>query len=317
MNEPKIHHYVPQGYLRFFAKREQRDSQEKYWLLAYDKKICKSYPINVSKAAAEKDYNRLELSEHIQLPPENDPLYYEKKYIDLIEGKLPGIIKNLTAACTLSTKGAKILTPAVKDDLADLITVQVLRTPDVRTRLGKIGEKSYHKILTAAKLLAAEIPDETRRSEQLRKLNELLYTDEFIKSEHLFCTTDADRLSRIKKALIDDHVWVIYQNMTEQPYITSDIPVVLSDMSDGSVGFGTNGIAQPTTIITMPLTPKYLIAVYHEKSLVGRYAGRDGECIPLDHSEKAFIKHVNRLQFKNCWRQVYTHPAAKFQDFQL
>lgn len=315
MNESKMHHYVPQAYLKFFAKQELLCGKERYWLSVYDKKSYKQYPLNVSNAAAEKYYNRLKLSECILPPPESDPLYYEKKYIDLIEGRLPNIIRNLMARCTLSVKGARVLTPAVKDDLANLIIVQSLRTPDVRSYLGKIGEKSYHQIMTTARWLVAQIPDEIRRTDQMARLDKLVYTDEFKKSGHLLCTTDPERLTGIKNALIEDHIWIIYRNMTGCRCITSDVPVVFFGLDDRSVGFGTNGIAQPTTVIIMPLTPEYLVAIYHADSLVGQYTDLNDQCISLDYSKKRFIEHINQLQFKNCWRQVYTHPDDEFPDF--
>lgn len=79
MSEPIRHHYVPQGYLRFFARHEQKKKKTTHWVLVYDKQNNKLYNKSISEVAAEKNYNRIAQTPLVQLPPENDPLYYEKK----------------------------------------------------------------------------------------------------------------------------------------------------------------------------------------------------------------------------------------------
>lgn len=318
MSEAKIHHYVPQGYLKFFAKQSRLKNGVKYWVSVYDKQNHHQYPSNISHVAAEKNYNKIDLSQFVQAPPENDPLYYEKIYTDLIEGQLPQIIRNIIAASTLSTSTTKILNPDIKERLASLIVIQSLRSPNVRNYLGEIGRQSYNEIVTSVQDIIERIPEREQRVKCQNQLDKISYTDEFIKSGHLFCATDLNRISRYQKVLLDDHVWVIYENelALQYPYITSDVPVIFSNLLDNSVGFGQNGIAQPTTVISMPLTPRYLVALYHKKSIWAQCSDRFRDrCIRLDENEKKFIMRVNHLQFENCWRQIYAYPGTDLSAY--
>lgn len=315
MSEPIRHHYVPQGYLKFFAKHEQRKNRPIYWVSVYDKQNHKQYCKNISEIAAEKHYNRITQTPLVQIPPEDDPLYYEKKYTDIIEGGLPQIIRNLMGVCTLSTNGAKVLTPSLKHALANLLVIQSLRTPNVRNYLWEIGQEPYDKIMATARKLAMQIPNEKHRLDSLSQLDNLQYDKEFIKSEHLYLTTDVSRVSRYANILIEDHVWIVYANRTQQTYITSDNPVIFSSTEDNQTGFGINGITHIKTIISTPLTPRHLVAVYHKGNICGQFLEKFRDCcILLNENEQDFIEKANRLQLRNCWRQIYTHPDAGFMD---
>ena len=315
MSEPIKHHYVPQGYLRFFAKHEQRKNRNIYWVSVYDKQSHKQYCKNISEIAAEKHYNRITQTPLVEASLAGDPLYYEKKYTDIIEGEIPQTIKNLMGICTLSTNKTKVLTPSLKHTLANLVVIQSLRTPNVRRYLWEVGREPYDEIMATARKLAIQIPNEEHRLDSLSRLDNLQYDHEFIKAEHLCLATDVNRISRYANILISDHVWIIYRNGTQEPYITSDIPVIFSSTEENQVGFGLNGITQIKTIISMPLTPHHLVALYHKRNICGQYLENFQDCCVLvDESGEDFIEKSNQLQLRNCWRQIYTHPDTGFGD---
>ena len=115
MGKPKKHHYVPKAYLRFFAQQ----NGDKYTLYVFDKVSNQEFTSNINDVAEIRNYNKV-LSERFIVPPPNgDPLYYEYKYINLIEGEIPQILNNLIATCVLSRADKTVLTEESKRKLAN------------------------------------------------------------------------------------------------------------------------------------------------------------------------------------------------------
>lgn len=156
MNEAKKHHFVPQAYLNFFAKETRAN---KYRIGVYDKIENKFYCRNVADVAEIRDYNRIgEMDSSIFVVPENNPLFYEEYYSELIEKDIPGIIRDIQGCCILYNYGKTILDSARKNRVAKMIAIQILRTQKVRDYLFQVVEPVFYRTKERLKNEFEELP---------------------------------------------------------------------------------------------------------------------------------------------------------------
>lgn len=318
MKEARKHHFVPRSYLKYFSIEER--------VYVFDKETENKFIASIKDIAERHDYNRVESGRFIVKPPEDDPLFYEYKYNDLIEKRIPEILNNLISACTLTPDlSTCILTEKQKYDLAKMIVIQLLRTPVSRAYTfelgGPIAEKKLSQIREDLNQIFKEynqIFDLQKRSQLIGVLDDFKYSQSFSDSAHLRTTTDEKRIEHFCKSLVLNHSWAIYRNDLYPclPFVTSDHPVIMYNMENKHIGFGKNGLENISTVISMPLTPKYMVSLYHKDSFWGYYSQPyENKCTGVDDVE--FIIKQVYFQLLQCNRQVYTTPDEKNQSVRL
>lgn len=185
MNEPKLHHYVPQFYLRRFSNESGR-------LWVWDRDQDRTFAVKPNRVAAETNFYRLdEFAE-----AGHDPLTMEKQF-SYLEGEVALITDQWLGWLRQLGPEEKIEVPDVNRELVSLfIALQFLRTADTRDILAIHGELFERKPLSV---------------EQKRYLHMQMLWD-----EQLFRGL-ADR--------IQGATWLFGRNTTGTPFITSDNPV--------------------------------------------------------------------------------------------
>lgn len=186
MSAPKLHHYVPQFYLRRFA-----DASGQLWLWDRDRdRVFRTRPNGV--AAENKFYWHEELA-----ALGHDPLVMEKQFSQL-EGEVAQITGQWLEWLRDMKPMEKVEVPNINRELVSLyIALQFLRTADAREILAAFAEqKVYGKPVAEA---------------QKRLLHlDMLWKDSINKG----------LAERIRNA-----TWLFGRNMTATPFITSDNPV--------------------------------------------------------------------------------------------
>ena len=303
MRESYRHHFVPQVYLRFFAK-ERETKKGEYYLYVYDTIQDKTFPSNVKDIGYKNDYNRVLISKYLPPVPDGNELYYEKKFQELIENDWNSIVHQFTAACTMTTSKKK-LSYDMKFMLAKLIIIQSLRTPDARKITRSIGLKRRQELFDELN----PIIQNSQREDFIQAFSNLekafSFDDEHSKSFHLWATTDNTRIDRLAKLIVQNRIWMVYRSpdIIHFPFITSDNPVVFYDPTLNKYGIVPNGIDTNTTIIGFPVTPQYYIITYHKKSPLCDVDNEIGdECVTI---EPEIIRVLDRHQTNQCYRQVY------------
>jgi hypothetical protein len=121
MNSPKLHHYVPQFYLRRFV-----DDSGRLWV--WDRDNDRMFPVKPNSVAAENDfYFSDELAELGE-----DALTMEKQFSEL-EGEVALITSQWLDWLREVSHGEKIPIPDVNRELLSRhIALQFLRTADTR-----------------------------------------------------------------------------------------------------------------------------------------------------------------------------------------
>lgn len=185
MSDPKLHHYVPQFYLRRFADKIGR-------LWVWDRDRDRVFATSPSSVAAESNFYFL--PEFAKLG--HDPLTMERQFSDL-EGQVSIITDQWLEWIRKGKPGDPLVVPEVNREMVSLfVALQFLRTADAREILAAFAIASGHEI----------------NSEHERRAlhTELLWTEEVFASF-------ADRVKSCS--------WLFGYNDTSTPFITSDNPV--------------------------------------------------------------------------------------------
>jgi Protein of unknown function (DUF4238) len=186
MSEPKLHHYVPQFYLRRFT-----DTNGLLWV--WNKLGDVTFGTNPARVAAETNFYRMqefEVSGH-------DPNTMEKQLSEL-EGQVSLITGQWLERFSTQALDTQIQIPASNREIVALyIAVQYLRTADARDILCALSASETNEV----RLSAAE-------------------------RTHLHASLmwDLDTVQAIRDR-IKNSVWIFGRNETETPFITSDNPV--------------------------------------------------------------------------------------------
>jgi hypothetical protein len=186
MNAPKLHHYVPQFYLRRFT-----DASGQLWLWDRDRdRVFRTRPDGV--AAENNFYWHEDLAAF-----GHDPLAMEKQFSQL-EGEVAQITGQWMEWLRDMKPMEKVEVPDINRELVSLyIALQFLRTADARDTLATfVEQKVYAKPLAEAEKRLLHL--------------DMLWKDSIY--EEL-----AERISNA--------TWLFGRNMTATPFITSDNPV--------------------------------------------------------------------------------------------
>jgi hypothetical protein len=186
MNVPKLHHYVPQFYLRRFT-----DPLGQLWLWDRDKdRIFRTRPRGI---AAENDFYT-----HQELAALGyDPVAMEKQFAQL-ESEVSKITDQWLGWLRDMDPMEKIEVPKINRELVSLyIALQFLRTADARDVLAAFAVQE---------VIGRSVPEAEKRSLHL----EMLWEPSVV----------GDLSERIVNA-----TWIFGRNLTELPFITPDNPV--------------------------------------------------------------------------------------------
>ena len=93
------------------------------------------------------------------------------------------------------------------------------------------------------------------------------------------------------------------------PFITSDNPVVISNIISGKIGIE-NGLANNDTAIIFPVSPRVMIQAIPKKVFNNNQLRNT---IVLDQKETKFIVECNILQERQRYRETY-YPVWFYQD---
>lgn len=186
MNVPKLHHYVPQFYLRRFA-----DANGQLWL--WDRDHDRAFRTRPHGVAAENNFYW-----HEELAAlGHDPLTMEKQFSQL-EGDVARITGQWVEWLRDMKPTQKVEIPAVNRELVSLyFALQALRTAGTKDILATIAEQKVYGGSLA------------EREKRLLHLS-LLWEDSIIE----------DLAERIRSA-----TWLFGRNLTATPFITSDNPI--------------------------------------------------------------------------------------------
>ncbi|NOJ79837.1 DUF4238 domain-containing protein [Myxococcus xanthus] len=248
--DSRRHHYVPAGYIGFFA--EPRGRNGKLWV--WDKTQGRSWLSKPDKVAWVEDLYRLD--------PGTPPHAVEEALAEA-EGKIIAAIREV------DSNPRKAPTVPQADAIVSFVALQLVRGPELRQSFeefaGSLARMTLDVIMSRRERFEASVArmlaqDSTMRREGLPSYEEVRET---LRSEDLQLTLNNGFLTTallkpqnaVFGALAGMHLG-FYRVPDEEELVTSSRPVVLAPHPEQPPWMGT-GVATAKAVM-MPLTPKLL-----------------------------------------------------------
>jgi hypothetical protein len=200
------HHYVPQFYLRHFAKKRRN----KFYLWCLDKTTEKTFRSNPKNLAQETGFYDIRTinGEDITL----------EEYLSKLETKFGVALENLCKNPT--TKG---LTPNI-DDMSLFVACQMIRTPILHKEINDASNELNRRLQKDHVQIPLSSPDE------LKQIQASMIVEN----------------APIMAKVLSEMMWIILHNESKVPFFTSDNPVIkynpLNDGVTGNLGLLSEGI---------------------------------------------------------------------------
>ena len=142
-------------------------------------------------------------------------------------------------------------------------------------------------------------------NEQKKAVKRVSFTDNQVKHFILSYITNPDKMEQYCRILIDKP-WVVYINRYYQalPFITSDNPVVMTNLKTRSFSRGDNGIGNASTVIFFPINPYIAIGIYpyQFRDYLKKWESKELICSDEDIQ---FIITMNQCELSQCHNQAF------------
>lgn len=144
----------------------------------------------------------------------------------------------------------------------------------------------------------------------IKVINQIDFSKDDYKKIMLDRLTNEEFINMMVKILLSKYCWMIFVNNTSDyvKFITSDNPVVISNIYTGELGAYINGVCSQNSIISLPINQNMIIQGVPNKLLGIRANSLKYKRAYLDEKEANFIIRINNLQFKQCYKETYLHP---------
>ena len=276
MSGPKLHHYVPQSYLRRFT-----DSTGKLWV--WDRKRDRVFRARSTSVAAESNFYSLPHLSELG----HDPLTMEKQFADL-EGEVAAItgqwinwIREDDPDPSIDPDAFLLPVPAVNRDMVStFLALQFLRTEDARS------------ILAAFAKTVNWVADSRADKRVLHA--ELLWNDDLI-------TFFANYIARC--------TWLFGHNRTSTPFVTSDNPVAFR--SSDNRKWLKAGVVAGGAYLVYPLAPDAVMYCYPDEGRwrAAKISRFDCQVSPVRFTDP-MVQDENSAQVFMASRFVISNRAA-------
>lgn len=227
----KNQHFVPQFYLKYFTSNKERD---KIW--TYDKPSKKSFETSIKNVACQKGFYDSKWIDNIYLQEQT----LENTYADFESFFAPQYLSFLDS---LNHK-TFYLSESMKQMFATYLMVQITRTQEHRIVLEQMNTEINKQLINKG-----------FSTEDKRKLG--LNIDELDSKQIHLKNILSFNFHQSGVNILLNHMWLIYHNITNIPFYTSDNPVnYCSSLSVESFGLASKGIE-----ISFPLSPEYMLVI--------------------------------------------------------
>ena len=275
----KRNHFVSRGYLKFFLDNDDNVVH------VYDKLEKRKFKSCVANVCLETNlYNCLDGKE-------------EKSWEDFychFDRIAPVIIRNIVSLCTLTNTFRIFNGNSLKNELASIISIQMLRIPKLIFSLKSEYNENLSKIID-------ELKNVKYLEEKNRKIKQYS-TDEHYKSIVLETINSEKFLSKMINCLLDK-TWLICKINTKAKFITSDNPVVVYNFDKNCLD---SGIMRNDVVILYPLTPQYIVEILPINHLPGLSDIEYGDRFVL-LNDIDIINKFNKLQYENAERFIISN----------
>lgn len=283
----KIQHWVPRCYLSAWA-----DNKDKVWM--FDRVSQKTAHPGVENIACGRHFYDTEKLKDTESP---ETLQAVEKLLSKIEGDCSPYLRRLGETAAQLVKMAhgekvKIKPPLSKmgrKNLSCFMALQYLRTSDMRSFQNESFSHLCQRILEET--LPIQFPDLDPTKYSVKP------TDDYIKGLHLETILSCTEYAKY----FHDKYWIFAININDEPFITSDNPVVKLPTKLHPM-IPHDGLDSFAMRIVYPISPKMAITMYDKKAFPP-FAKWDGK---PRYATSETVRQYNLLQLSNCSRQIYS-----------
>jgi Protein of unknown function (DUF4238) len=264
MNDPKLHHYVPQFYLKLFC-----DKSNRVWV--WDKESRKVYKTTSSRIAARTHFYRVSEFSGTQV----DPLFLERDLANL-ERKAALILHQCVALFDdMEPMQYLQMDEDSRWDLSSYMAIQYLRTAEQR------------RILTEFAIRNGSYKGDISQEEQISLHARLLCASGLVEkfTERIFRS-----------------IWIYARNKTQTPFWASDNPVLFKTGDSLMWLKGGPGLFSPGTYIVFPINSSYIL--YCKEPEYWSSLEKADSCLSPVELTDEMVKHENAGQVFMATRHV-------------
>lgn len=291
MPEPWKHHFVPRSLLKFFCPPDNTG-----FIYVYDKRLGRSFPASLMNAGSENAFNTIEGDDGV--------INFESDF-DEADASLASQLREIHG-----TESVASLSAGQRKAWADLVAVQLVRTPIVRSTMKTVMQELKEQV---AEKFGAEIDVPVPTENDVRKAARGLFADR----------EDARHTLEAKDM-------VLFQALGDTLFRISDRPVTLHS----SLPFGDAGLASHGVAVFMPLGQRLMLGFCcpsirrklnkapieklgipdeaRSRLVALREGLATGSVVQLNET---MVKRHNDQQIAGCMRFVYG-PTEHFKDVQ-
>lgn len=295
MSGTRNHHYVPQGYLRGFAKYPPAHP-EKAKTFVSDLDLGRSFATNVRNVAAKRDFNRIETDEHHPNALEDAYGQFEDKVVPAIkrierQGKFEGedrvLVLNLIALMAIRM-------PRMRDAWNEFMGRVYRSVAEILTSSKNRYESTMRKVVASRTGLAEW---EAVPYEEMRKF---VRSGEYEIETHqnVYVRHELDALDTVLSTLLRRKWTLNIATADAGDFITSDHPVCLMNTAPLPAPWMAPGHGMPNTAILFPLTRK--------AALFGAFEGSDR----VTPAPGLLVAATNSMIIDHADRQVYAYDDS-------
>jgi len=269
-------HYVPKLYLRNFCKHKEQ-------IAVYIKSSSNSFFTNINNVANENYFYDNE-----ELDTITQKVQFLEKYFHPIENKMKEIFVELFKQ--LDSGKFDGFKDEERFNISRFIIYQYMRTKEQREIFGQLNKE-----------LLKCFSNEFSLNSNVSEGNHI---DDFSeKALHISLLLNEELMHKLTLSVYKK-LWIILENNTTSPFITSDQPVVkhgnLGNEFRSMSGFNSKGVE-----ISFPISPKYLLTITDEEFAYEKYLTYlDDTKVQANEQNVLFY---NFLQITHSYNQLYSN----------
>ena len=276
-------HTVPKVYLKNFSLTEGKGR----FLYTYLRKNRDIKKCSIKDIAVEKNFYTLSDVE--------DKDVWENFYAEAIEPLYTEIFPSLTL--NVLRDRSIVLDTKIKSKLALLMCCQLCRGRSAREYVEVIAKNTVSKAKEDVRVLTGDTNDEWF----LHNMSE-----DLLKHCYAVASTDPYYMRIMINSMLYNKCWILYRISGDACFITSDNPVVFKDERNNNLIPFTNGLNNPHTVVSYPISSKELLEIYDVRSMACVTSLNDQLVILNSEKEKGFIDLSNLNQVKQCCKQAFS-----------
>lgn len=281
-------HIVPRIYLKRFAC-----SRENPGMIGVRLNNTEHYIQKIDNVGYIKNY--------YDVTDKEDPKHWERFFSKEIEPLYGMRLNNILSSVLLSSGNTSIITDDDIEVLSKIIISQFLRVPAfIDNQIERMPDfvegfkwnfiiKNYEKLTKS----------------QVDIVKKITFTNEQIKGMILSYINNPVQQNKYME-IMKKHPWVAFYNSISDyfPFITSDNPIVMTNLISKSFDRSDNGIGNENTIIYFPVSPSILIAAFPER-FSETLKNHSRKKLILNQNDIGFISKINTIIMSQCYKQSF------------